>query len=119
MEAKSVLSPDSCNNCGSKTDGLVLFQKGHDVVTLCYSCSHSIRPGYRKVSRNAPIPGAMMICTDCIMREDMRCLHPRAADGPDAVGVLYDFSTTLNCRGDSNRRVYLKPPFGCSSKKRE
>lgn len=90
--------PESCQSCGRGTatgDKVSrhvecdhLDQPTPVIVVLCEPCAKRIiepHPRlYLRQDDNKPIPGAMVLCSDCRHREKLRCTHPslKANGGP-------------------------------------
>ena len=87
-------------------------RKTSTVVVLCPDCSDAfIEPHprlYHPLSSDAPHPGCMSICVDCVHRDGTRCTNPRAkANGGPGVMLHFDSkpSTYIACGTQGGHRT--------------
>jgi hypothetical protein len=132
--------PDCCGICGRTHDNpdvkrLIHWQESdHNDqpeprwLVLCNECSdHVIEPHprlYYRCNENAPMPGVMHLCANCIHRRGWKCSLAKANGGP---GILVTASQPTTAffdgRGKDGRRtgwretIYALPPTACSGRK--
>lgn len=125
-------SPHLCQQCES-TRNLVLWiehdsadQPTSTLISLCRECSDTIispHPRlYAEAPVNAPIPGAMALCVECVHRDGLRCRMAKVNGGP---GITITAAKPLVAHIDgrdpkTGRRWsrwihdYSTPPSDCS-----
>lgn len=131
------VSPHLCQNCQSSRDISVWIE--HDTkdqperkfVILCLSCSGAILPAhprlYSESPKNAPLPGLMALCFDCIHRNGSHCRCPDAkfngGKGIEVVSEKPEVQAIAGSGAKNGRRfnrwdyAYSKPPRLCSGRK--
>ncbi len=128
--------PDACQSCGNQDRALLQLWIEHDdfdkptstLVCLCLSCSGRIvepHPRlYDTAPRNAPLPGAMALCTACRHRDGLTCKHPDlGANGGPGISIRYSQPSVMFVDGTRRRRrsgwqvkVYAEPPSACAGR---
>lgn len=131
------LHPQKCANCGKADQRdvlLTLWQECDEkdnpearYVLLCAPCGAKlIEPHvrlYQGIDRNAPAPGAMVICSDCRFRDGLWCAKAKCNGGDGVVitaaQALRGFIDGRDSKGRSWGRpfaTYATPPGPCSGK---
>ena len=132
--------PDCCGICGRTHDDpdvkrLEYWQEcDHDDqpeprwLILCDTCGgHVINPHprlYIQANENAPMPGVMHLCANCVHRDGWKCRLAKANGGP---GITITASKPqvafIDGRGSDGKRrgwrqvFYALPPSACSGRK--
>jgi hypothetical protein len=127
-------SPHLCQQCESTKD-LVLWiehdasdQPTSTLVRLCSECSETIiqlHPRlYAEAPVNAPIPGAMVLCVECVHRDGLRCRMAKMNGGRGIeVKAAKPFVCHIDGRDKSGKRfgrwvrAYSSPPSSCTGRK--
>ena len=127
--------PSFCQNCRA-TDRVGIWIE-HDaadqptaiLISLCRRCADRIiepHPRlYAEAPVNAPIPGAMAICADCIHRDGLRCRQAKVHGGPGiTVTACKPFVVHIDGRDPKTGKrfgrwlhEYSTPPSACTGRK--
>jgi hypothetical protein len=131
------VSPLLCQKCQSShrvqtwIEHDAADQPERKFVVLCRQCSDAIIPPhprlYAEAPVNAPIPGVMAICFECIHRQGTACICP-AAKFNGGAGIQVTAAKPLVCHIDgrdpkSGKRFgrwihdYSTPPSACTGRK--
>lgn len=96
------------------------------VITLCGRCSKALidpHPRlYIAVDPNQPLPGAMEMCVDCVLRQGMACMSPNLKSN-GGQGMLVTFPAPIRAflcggRGASGHHVqYTGAPSKCADRR--
>ena len=132
-ETLPVKEPGRCCSCGAgEPDVILAIWQEHDqadkpearYLLLCPKCSDQIiepHPRlYDKIDSNAPAPGAMAICANCLARVGLRCPAAKANGGPGVVITCSQAGTAhMDGRGPKGRwsrwiKIYGAPPSACT-----
>jgi hypothetical protein len=132
--------PDVCQSCGlgQEDTGLIVWQEmdANDrpqtpmrLLVLCEACSEElIEPHarlYEQVAHNAPVPGAMLLCVDCLHRRGLDCgSHLLRANGGAGMEITCarPYTYFVDGRRSNGRRwgktvkVYASPPSRCAGR---
>lgn len=125
-------NPHLCQQCES-TKNLVTWIE-HDaqdkptsiMVRLCSECSRNLivpHPRlYAELPANAPVPGAMLLCIECVHRDGLRCRMAKVNGGP-GIEVMASKPFIVHVDGQNPStgkrfsrwiRDYSSPPSACS-----
>ena len=130
--------PFVCQKCGGSDrqgfgNGLMRISlsrwKEHDhhdkpefkLLVLCNKCSKEVieqHPRlYARLQDNQPWPGCMDLCLDCIFRQGVSCVNPKAqANGGPGVMITVAKPVTAmvdGCRYRGPMALWMKPPTAC------
>lgn len=126
----------ACQKCGGAT-ALHRWQEcgEHDereaiLLVLCLQCADAIvgqHPRlYRRLNKWHPWPGAMAICSDCKLRDGIRCTVPKAYDEaemavkltyPEPTSAMVDGTDTHGKRCGWRETFWHGPVTACAQKK--
>ena len=126
-------NPHLCQQCQG-TKNLVVWiehdaadQPTSTLIVLCRRCSDIIIPPhprlYSEAPVNAPIPGAMALCIDCLNRDGLRCRMAKVNGGP---GITVTAAKPLVIHVDGSKggkrwsrwiHDYSTPPSACTGRK--
>jgi hypothetical protein len=130
------LHPEKCAACGKweREEILSLWQECDEqdkpetrYVLLCRPCADQVVEKhcrlYGEISRNAPAPGAMEICSDCRFRDGTWCSRAKSNGGDGVVVTAAQPMTAFMDGTDSKGRrrgwvakLYSTAPWACSGK---
>lgn len=126
--------PDHCQSCGEWGDAqpwCECDEKDTPTEThlmLCSECAEKIIEKHPRLyldrHRNAPIPGAMQLCVDCIHRDALRCACPDAhRNGGCGIKIEHAEPSVIFMDGTKGGRRcgwtemrYGCPPKSCSGR---
>jgi hypothetical protein len=127
--------PHLCQNCESSRDLMVAAEcDGADqptptLIIVCRRCWETVvvpHPRlYHDLPVNAPIPGAMALCIDCVQRDGLRCRAAKVNGGP-GITVTAAKPMVVHIDGRDPKtgkrfgrwlQDYSSPPSACTGRK--
>lgn len=126
--------PDCCGICGESEKRLIHWQEcDHSEqpearwIVLCENCSSIVidpHPRlYIQANENAPMPGVMHLCANCVHRNGWKCSQAKANGGPgikvtaSQPSVAFIDGTKNGRRTGWRQTFYALPPSACSARK--
>lgn len=113
------INRDTCQACGRTEAGDAWIecddrdQQTEVAVVVCRQCAKTVitpHPRlYVEVQRDAPKPGLMAACTDCVWRKHLQCMSPLLrANGGAGLPVKYPQPTDVHMNFGGGKGRFMK-----------